>query len=689
MKLLLPTLLALLLLNNVWGQSTSQTSVFFDLDKADLSADATAVLRSLAQELATAPDYDIRINAYTDDQGSVAYNDQLAQERGQSVAQLLAQQGIVTEKTTVRGWGEQKQQYSNKTEDGRRQNRRVDLVVTTWLINDAATFAQRMASNAPQTFVIDNAQEQRITGRNGTLVIVPPDAFEDENGNPVTGPVDVVITEALTPADWIIHGLSTTSDGRLLQSGGMAKIEAFANGKPVNLAETAKLTVGLPFNNGFDNGMRLFYGSHDEPTDPTAPAATPTINWTLASNNAEFRETIEDQQAFYRVIDQPLSNLMQKCSMVPFKRVEPPRYKPLPEPTAPNKPSYLRARATPPPNRTKIEKIYADNQGRLSTKQKAQADEVYRQRYQIYARDSIMCARNLLFNTQNEENYKKQCKQYESDFHTWDRMISSRVDTLKLYRLNLYGFHVWYAYSDICKKVLIRNKEQRFTVLFPYIEERVKRAADARFDQDEYSRMVLKEIMSHTAMVKNAEYYGKKGGSSWSWDYSNKHLTSGRFGLRRNGICSSLISKTSLRALSDSLYALDVEKIAPITMTYEQRARVGMYIAEVVSLGWINCDKFYNNPEPLVKSEYKVAGAFTMYVYFPRLRSMMGVQGMNDKFVLSNVPKGETVHLVMLKTVEGKLQMARTNTVIGTTAQPDFVFKPYTIREIRQELASL
>ncbi len=71
----------------------------------------------------------IMISGHTDSKGSDEYNQQLSEERAQSVAgYLMASHGIHPDRLTIRGFGENQPIAENDTEENRLINRRVEFV---------------------------------------------------------------------------------------------------------------------------------------------------------------------------------------------------------------------------------------------------------------------------------------------------------------------------------------------------------------------------------------------------------------------------------------------------------------------------------------------------------------------------------------------------------------------------------
>jgi outer membrane protein OmpA-like peptidoglycan-associated protein len=103
--------------------------VNFDFDKADIRADARPVLDEAARTLTRAGTVSVAVAGHTDSVGSDAYNQNLSIRRANAVADYLATRGVSRNRMRIDGYGESRPVASNDTDDGRAQNRRVELSV--------------------------------------------------------------------------------------------------------------------------------------------------------------------------------------------------------------------------------------------------------------------------------------------------------------------------------------------------------------------------------------------------------------------------------------------------------------------------------------------------------------------------------------------------------------------------------
>lgn len=104
-------------------------NITFASNKSLLNNNFYATLNSVALVLAKYADTSIRVTGHTDNTGSDQYNQQLSQQRAQSVSNYLTSQGVAAQRLFVQGMGESQAIADNSTADGRASNRRVELFI--------------------------------------------------------------------------------------------------------------------------------------------------------------------------------------------------------------------------------------------------------------------------------------------------------------------------------------------------------------------------------------------------------------------------------------------------------------------------------------------------------------------------------------------------------------------------------
>ena len=81
--------------------------------------------------LSTQENASIEILGHTDNTGTETQNLKLSESRASAIANYLTSHGIEESRVSFKGCGSSKPAAANNTEEGRRQNRRVEFVITT------------------------------------------------------------------------------------------------------------------------------------------------------------------------------------------------------------------------------------------------------------------------------------------------------------------------------------------------------------------------------------------------------------------------------------------------------------------------------------------------------------------------------------------------------------------------------
>ncbi len=102
-------------------------NITFATNSSDINSGFYNVLNSVVLVLKEYEKTMIEISGHTDSVGEDAYNLSLSQRRAASVGQYLITSGIMNQRVMTQGFGESRPIASNDTEQGRQQNRRVEL----------------------------------------------------------------------------------------------------------------------------------------------------------------------------------------------------------------------------------------------------------------------------------------------------------------------------------------------------------------------------------------------------------------------------------------------------------------------------------------------------------------------------------------------------------------------------------
>lgn len=114
------------------GVAVNLPSVNFQFDSADLTSDGRDRVNQIASIVnRQAPNRRIAVEGHASRESAAqeAHNQRLSERRAETVADALARDGVQTSQISSHGLGTRSPVASNENEEGRRQNRRVEVVI--------------------------------------------------------------------------------------------------------------------------------------------------------------------------------------------------------------------------------------------------------------------------------------------------------------------------------------------------------------------------------------------------------------------------------------------------------------------------------------------------------------------------------------------------------------------------------
>ena len=211
----------------------------------------------------------VLIEGHSDSMGNYARNKLLSLKRAMAVKRWLVRQGIGWGDIIVQAWGPDRPAADNRTPEGRRRNRRVEIhfsrpqLVTPVAsdresLPDIAGFYQQIGTPL-QKFCINPYRDTVIRCNRGTVMYIKAGSFVVSPGCD-SGCVSFHVREDFLYSDMIMDDLSTTSDGRILETQGMIYTEAVdCNGKKLDLQKGKDMVVFIPTDT-INAGAKVFEG---------------------------------------------------------------------------------------------------------------------------------------------------------------------------------------------------------------------------------------------------------------------------------------------------------------------------------------------------------------------------------------------------------------------------------------------
>lgn len=103
-------------------------ATLFDFGKSEIRPDAVAVINRSAV-LLNRSKKPVMVEGYTDNVGTLDYNQQLSEARATAVGYALVARGVTMERVRTKGNAYNNPVASNDTPEGRAQNRRTEILV--------------------------------------------------------------------------------------------------------------------------------------------------------------------------------------------------------------------------------------------------------------------------------------------------------------------------------------------------------------------------------------------------------------------------------------------------------------------------------------------------------------------------------------------------------------------------------
>ncbi len=105
------------------------SDILFEIDSASLVGASTSTLDQVAVVLADYPKTAVVVQGHTDSTGSEEHNQGLSERRAKSVQNYLLGRGVDAARMVAVGYGEGQPRDTNDTTQGRKRNRRVNILL--------------------------------------------------------------------------------------------------------------------------------------------------------------------------------------------------------------------------------------------------------------------------------------------------------------------------------------------------------------------------------------------------------------------------------------------------------------------------------------------------------------------------------------------------------------------------------
>jgi hypothetical protein len=642
---------------SLFAQNTGQfrAETYFDTDKSVLTEASRATLNDVSERLKGFLTYQIVLKGNTDADGDDDYNQKLSIRRTQAVLEYLLSQGIASSAISTAALGEKQPIADNRSVSGKQSNRRVDILVSYTIDNQAITQTTakdnaeetsasletlfKQLATAPQSFQFNNDRDTILVGAKGSMVWLQAGSFNVPAGTIVT----IQMKEILSKSDMLLENLTTTSGDKLLASGGMMQLEAFLeNRQSIDLQADKFLKVKIPTPK-FDPQMQFFTGSRTE--------TVPTVDW-ARMEKADLNEDV--------------TAAMNTNSLIGRKPVAFPSFGwkaiDLPRDFEDNR--FLLHYAN-----------VKDVHGRWS-------DQNY---YRFYENAILKDTCGALY--VEKKSYRAADTTQRIVAHTnrnfweqWTGIFSNKKDTLTNIRpaRTTTKYEILPNLSPKCNALAIFGKENHMEAAnWMMIDQSKERELYQRliqaFETDDpllLRRRLKAKIIAFdqkitTYNILNKAFIAKQdSGKQQAYNYYTRK--------------------------KDAWYKAQDDAVAhAITAGNITQENLSYYFFQTNQLGWLNCDYFTKDEESvLVDVGVKKRANLDAKIIFKDRMAAMNVNSQTDDIAFVQVPKGRKAWIVLMDFKQNSPRLALQEIETGKPVPP-LEFRAMSVAQIRNELGRL
>lgn len=531
----------------------------------------------------------------------------------------------------------------------------------------------------PQKLKVNTQKDTVLVLKEGTKLIIKANSFVDTEDNLINGTIDLNVTEYYKLSDMLLANLSTTSNGKQLETGGMLYVEAKKDEANLKLGENSSIEILFPTVNKKE-GMQLFSGEWKNDI----------INWQLEKKTEEVivEEVDEDFEVPFAVIEEvPIYPGCENGSNVQKRRCTSAAIQEFVQRNFNTRMAQsigligrqranvifkidkfgnitsIRSRGTHPLIEQEANRVIASLPKMIPGKQRGRVVTVP---YSLPIIFTIFEATEVNI-TLGEINSVPLNNQVEYD--TLYTSVRGKVEQIRAvmhdkdFKVDSTYFKTWESYfKEKLIRIIGEPNNKKVILRKPLFEKENTRFKILEDDSISRGGHVIRKVWNESHIPTTSRIMRLIPKPQIIVD--DKVITEEEF-------------KKRLQNPNDN-------------KTITTKA-INNYAMSVLDLGWINLDRFIKNSNTVnykIKVENRNGGAKVSMV-FKSLRSILPSRNIKGHFSFGRVTKKEDVTLVAIKKQNGKLYLDIVDTKTKENPDLEFNFKEVSLEEMKNELEKL
>ncbi len=625
---------------------------------------------------------EVYVVGFTDADGTNQYNIDLSKRRADFVSNLLIKNGLPFNLLDKNFKGEENPVAKNNSEKNKSKNRRVEITMRMFDIQKAADIVKEINGNPEQVFILDNTKENSIEGNNGIKFIFPPFCFDIKSNKKADFKnIKIVLTEVTNPIQGFFSNVLAESNNKLLQSGGMFKVNAYLENVPLKMKKDMNYIVQIN-NQNLQNDMTVF-APNTQQQDGLVRWENSSIAFEKTSSFKGVRPVLELDTNLIKnwkltaQSNMEIKNIDFKLPVKPMK------------PTVSKRP-YLPYKPVITAKRYKVswfKKLFLSK-----AEKKNQVNKYYDMDMLVYQKQMGKYNTKLLKFLSDSATYEQRMENYIATNKLFKDSIKTIVDKFEQYRLAVYEEEFLHSFKVVQPKLVKQLKNKSITT------------------HDFYNYVLLE---------CNKQFYKGNSNTSFLKFYSDFYKSvdavskpeftyrSTNFSYFRASRCEDVMV---LPYLFNTVFAKILKQdsillkavVQAETKLQEEEVRLGLfnpanfrtyYQASLSSLDWINCDRFMKYKEDeiftLQVPNYKLKDK-NIFAIVKDINSQISIPLAENNMHRINLPKNKEIVVIAIGLDENlNPQIAKQTINSDKNLNVNLQFKTAKLSEIKQAIQSI
>lgn len=145
------------------------------------------------------------------------------------------------------------------------------------------------------------------------------------------------------------------------------------------------------------------------------------------------------------------------------------------------------------------------------------------------------------------------------------------------------------------------------------------------------------------------------------------------------------------RQFEKSQFVLAFERqVSDSTLQQATASNISRYLFSIGQLGWINCDRFIESPQPRITFAINTGPADTdVKLVFKNMRSVLTGRSSRGQTEFANLPQGEPVTIVAIRQQNDTTYLATQATILGPRTEQNLTFRAVNLTQLKEAINRL